>query len=116
MDLIFVNRKIFNKLKDDEKLVKEYLKDIIIQLDLNNILIDNYDNLTLGLYTIISKNEKLIKKVGLKNYYNNNYDVKDYVEEAWYTNGLNGLLAFDWSMSNENDNNWNYSFNIFKIL
>jgi len=116
MDLIHINRNIFNKLKDNKILVKEYLKDLIIQVDTEEILLNDYDNLTDGLYTIIFKNEDLIEKVGMKNYYHNNYDLKDHVESAWYRTGKYGLIAFDWAMSDENDTMWSYSFNVFKVL
>jgi len=116
MNLINVNRKIFNKLRNDKELINIYLLDIIISIDLEEELINSYDNLVEGLYSVISKNEDLIKKVGIKKYYHNDFEAKDYIEGCWYATGKFGLIAFDWSMENENDENWNYSFNVFKIL
>lgn len=117
MDLIHVNRQVFNKLKDDEELCKiHYLYDIICSVDKEHILIEEYEELTEGLYTIIFKNESLIEKVGMKRYFHSDYKAEDHVEGTWYRTGKYGLIAFDWSMDNETDENWSYSFSIFQIL
>lgn len=116
MNILNINRKIFNKLKAEEEIVKEYLFEVLELTDIKEELTEEYDNLVDGLYKIISSNEKLIEKVGLKDYYNSNYEAKDYIEGSWYQSGKYGLIAFDWSMEDENDDKWNYSFNVFKIL
>jgi len=52
----------------------------------------------------------------MANYYHSKYELKDHVDSCWHRTGKYGLIAFDWSMANETDTSWNYSFNIFQIL
>ena len=116
MNLIHVNRKVFNKLKDDEEICKEYLYGILMEIDEDDILMSSYENLTSGLFSIVYKNEALIEKYGMSKYYHSDYPASEHIDGCWYSSGKYGLLAFDWSMSNENDENWSYSFNVFEVL
>ena len=87
MNLIHVNRNVFNKLKDDKKICKEYLYDIVTEVDKDFIFAESYANLTEGLFTIISKNEALIEKYGMEKYYNDDYNASEHVDGTWYSTG-----------------------------
>ena len=115
MNLIHINRKIFNKLKDDETLVKEYIGDQVMFADEDEIY-EFYKDVTEAIFKVVSSNEKLIEKVGMKAYYNDDYSAKDYVSGYYYSCGKYGIMPFDWNMANETDENWSYSFNVFQVL
>ena len=116
MNLIHINRKIVNKLKDDEQLLKEYIADMLFFADEEEELQEEHKNIVKGVYSIVTANEALIDKVGLEAYYHEDYSAKDHVSGYYHSSGKYGVMPFDWSMTNEADENWSYSFQIFKTL
>jgi hypothetical protein len=117
MDLIHINRKIFNRLKNEkDNIVNEYVLENIVSADEEEECSEAWDTLTNNIVSIIRKNELIIEKYGIEDYYNENYPLKEYESGYRHSTGKYGVIPFDWSMSSEIDENWSYSFQVFKVL
>lgn len=123
--LINVNRKIFNALEGKpEQLmyVNECVSYEVTEI-LEKSLIDFKDSdglhsetIAKNICKVISKNEKIIKEIGMVNYYHNEMTAEQYVSGYYYDSGKIVIVPFDWSMANENDEDWDYSFSLAYIL
>lgn len=123
--LINVNRKIFNALEGKREQL-EYVNECV-SYHVDEILEENLIDFkeSDGLYSekiaknickVISKNEQTIKEIGMVNYYNNEMTVEQYISGYYYTSGRIVIVPFDWSMEDENDEDWDYSFSLAYIL
>lgn len=112
--LIYIDRKQFlfinNKNARTEFVRKIISKEFVDELDSSEI-----DEVTFGVVDVITKNEALIKKVGFKSYFNNDYPAKIHVHGSFYRTGKVIVYPFDWSVV-DNNNNFDYSFVLSRII
>lgn len=116
MQVISINRKVFNQLKSNTEALDLYLSELIQLVDSQEEAVEGWNEIIRGLRQVITKNEELISEVGMKAYYNDNYPVSKHVSGCYYSTGQYGIIPFDWSMSDETDEDWTYTFNVFKVL
>lgn len=113
--MIHIDRNIFKALNHDEALLKNYINGCL-DCYINENALDEYQRYVCdGIFSIITKNEALIDKIGMKRYYDEDYKAKEYVDGTYYASGDIVIIPFDWSMSDEKDINWSYSFLLAKV-
>ena len=120
MNLIHINRKIFNALIGEEREI--YVRDIVSREveEYNSIAkdetidADDISRITKGIIRLIVSNENIIRKYGWEKYVESNYPAYADCQGYSYSSGKFGVMAFDWSA--ETVDELDYSFSIFKIL
>ena len=116
--LIHVNRKVFNALPTEE-LKKSYIQSCCEHLEIvHDYELDpkDFNEIHIGVLSVVTKNEELISKVGLEAYYNDDYPVKDHVSGYYHRTGTMIVCPFDWSMADERDEDFSYSFFVARSL
>lgn len=111
MSLIFVNREIFNNLPSED-LKKEYIKDCILKSDYCEH--PQFEYFVKGIFSVVSKNEKIIEKYGMKSYIREDYPAYDHVSGYYYSTGKYVICPFDWSV--DDSGSFDYSFSIAKNI
>jgi len=117
--IISVNRKIFNILSKDEDALYDYISGCVSS---------NYDeynpehedivvkDVAKNIIKVITSNEETISKIGLKKYFHNDMKADDYVSGYYYNSGKIVICPFDWSMQDENDEKFEYSFTLARMI
>lgn len=116
--LISLNRHIFNSLlSSEEALAKTYVREKVLSKDGYGEILsgDEMDLVTRGIFDVVSKNEALIASIGLGNYYHENYSAASHICGCYYSGNL-VVVPFDWAMANEHDENFEYTFNLARLL
>lgn len=114
--IITIDRHIFNALT--KELQERYIYNTIISelgalAEQENIKVSYVAE---GILNIITKTEQTIKKVGLKRYYNNDITADDYASGYYYKTGSIVICPFDWSMKDEDDENFEYTFTLARMI
>ena len=115
--LIFIRRNIFNSLGGQtlQDYVMDVIESVFDEYDQNHQGID-IKEVTHGIISVITKNEETIKKYGIKKYYNNEIDVEDFVSGYYYRTGAIVICPFDWSMDGDEDETFDYSFTLARLI
>lgn len=115
--LIFINRNIFNALLDTQaELAMEYVEEQVTNEYGEELVADELKEVVTGIFTVISRNEALIKKIGLASYYHGDYSWNDGVRGYWHRTGRIVVCPFDWGMTSEHDENFSYSFQLARTF
>jgi hypothetical protein len=112
--MILIDREIYNGLRGNvkNKYVNMQVSDAINCMDLDyNLLQLSNNEVANAIISIIENNEKVIKKYGLQAYYYGNYPAADY-ETGIRNIGKVLIIPFDWSMADEDDESFLYTFEI----
>ena len=123
MQLIFINRKVFNALADEAREV--YVRDQVTRevdeyneevqgTNIGYVERGDVDNIVRGIISLIVKNENIIRKYSWKGYLEELYPASEQTSGFSYTTGKYAVSAFDWSAENEDE--LEYSFNVLRVL
>ena len=115
--LISIRRNIFNSLEGQtlQDYVMDSIESELDEYDQNHQGID-IEEVAYGIMSVITKNEETIEKYGIKKYYNNEIEVEDFVSGYYYRSGKIVICPFDWSMDNEEDGTFDYSFTLARLI
>jgi len=119
--VITINRKAYKAFKKtySKPELLEYIKEEVAS-DIENygegIYLDDSEitEMSLGIISVINRNEKVIKKYGMEKYLNDDFPAKDYVSGYYYRTGTLILCPFDWSLYS--DGEFDYSFTLARSL
>jgi hypothetical protein len=115
--LLYLSEIVKVLLGKDENLAVRYIAESVV----NSNNTENYDieieenanNIANAILDIIKNNERIIDKYGIESYIDEEYPAKDY-EVGYRHLGKVLVSPFDWSVDNEG--NFDYSFELAKML
>lgn len=110
MSIIHVNRSIYNSISNED-VKKEYIEDCIISAGYEEIV--PLKSIIEGIYNVITENEKVISKYGMKKYIDYDYPAEEHVSGYYDCSGMYVICPFDWSVFNSD---FDYSFFISKVV
>jgi hypothetical protein len=110
--MVYIDREIVIGLKEEVKIkyIRERVEDYIETLDFEySELFEDIDTeeVSKAILSIIRRNEKIIEKYGMENYYKETYPAFD-CESGIRSIGRIVIVPFDWSMDSQL--NFDYTF------
>jgi hypothetical protein len=111
LKMIFIDREIVTGLKEEVKIkyVMERVEEYVESLDFeaSEIIEDKIEEVSEAISSIIRRNEDIIEKYGMENYYKETYPAFDY-ESGIRSVGRIIIVPFDWSVDSQL--NFDYTF------